>query len=83
MNIPVETISSFFKKIKDAKKIQKVPDERPFIPSIWLKKRTKNIKNVKDMTIEKRILMSNKSSTSLSINTIIINKKVRLKSFFT
>ena len=83
MNIPVETISSFFKKIKDAKKIQKVPDERPFIPSIWLKNRTKNIKNVKDMTIEKRILISNKSSTSLSINTIIINKKVRLKSFFT
>ena len=83
MKIPVEFISLFLKKIKDAKKIQKVPDERPLIPSIWLKNRTKNIKNVKDMTIEKRILISNKSSTSLSINTVIINKKVRLKSFFT
>ena len=82
MNIPVETISSFFKKIKDAKKIQKVPDERPFIPSIWLKNMTKNIKNVKDITIEKKILISIKSSKSLSINTIIINRKIRLKSFF-
>ena len=40
MNIPKYENSNGFRNINEAKKKQNVPEDRPLIPSIWLKNKT-------------------------------------------